>query len=49
MGERRPTVRQLEAALAVLLWLYEHAEDGSDRDEISHVRYLLDKEVERRG
>lgn len=47
VGKRRPSNAQLEAALGVLLWLHEHTED--DRDQISHVRILLDEEVDRRG
>jgi hypothetical protein len=38
---KRPTVRQMEAALQVLLWLHEEAEGGVDRDEISRVRDML--------
>lgn len=39
---KRPTERQIEAALSVLLWLHEHSDDGALRDEISHVRNALD-------
>lgn len=49
MSEKRPTVRQLEAALTTLMWLSENAEDGGDRDEISHVRHLLWEELDARG
>jgi hypothetical protein len=45
MADKRPTDRQIEAALDVLLWLHEHTDDGRDRDEISHVRHLLDEVV----
>lgn len=42
----RPTDEQFETALAVLLWLHEHCGDGGDRDEVSHVRFLLDEELD---
>jgi len=40
---RRPGIRRVETALGVLLWLHEQSESGADRDEISHVRFLLDQ------
>ena len=40
---RRPSRRRIESALNVLGWLSEHTDDGADRDEIGHVRYLLDE------
>lgn len=38
---RRPTRRQIDAALDVLAWLSEQSDSGADRDEIGHVRHLL--------
>lgn len=40
---KKPSVRQIEAALDTLLWLHEESEaDGKLRDEISRVRDALD-------
>lgn len=49
MSEKRPTVRQIESALTTLMWLFENTEDGGDRDEISHVRHMLQNELDARG
>jgi hypothetical protein len=38
-----PTHDDIETALSVLLWLHEDSTDGRARDEISHVRYMLDE------
>ena len=38
----RPTLDEIEAALDVLLWLYENTADGHARDDVSRVRYMLD-------
>lgn len=44
-----PTNDQINTALDVLLWLHEDIDGGAERDEISHVRYLLTCELEDRG
>lgn len=42
-GDYKPTETELEFVLKVLLWLYEWADDGALRDDISHVRFVLDE------
>lgn len=39
----RPTTRQVETSLDVLMWLYEHSEDddGRLREDIGYVRHKL--------
>jgi hypothetical protein len=42
--DARPTNAEMETAMAVLLWLHSHVVgSGADRDDISHVRHLLDQ------
>lgn len=43
VSRKRPTPQQFETALNVLLWLHENVGSGSDRDDISCVRHLLDE------
>lgn len=43
---KRPTDRQIETALSVLLWLHENSDDGRLRDDISFIRHELSKEVD---
>lgn len=42
----KPTYNEFQTALDVLMWLFEYVDDGSLRDEISHVRHELHNEAE---
>lgn len=43
-GRSRPDDTAAASALALLLWLFEHAEDRKQRDTISLVRFLVGTE-----
>lgn len=47
---KRMTIRELER-LADLLgkWHETHPDDGAARDEASHIRFLVDEEIDERA